>query len=53
MPVDVAHANAGYSATMAKFRVAGSRANGVEQSFPVEGVGPTETDPAFFDRCQL
>lgn len=38
---------------MAKFRVAGSHANGAEQSFRMEGVGPTETDPAFFDGFRL
>jgi hypothetical protein len=33
MSVDPAHANAGHSTTMAKFRVVGSHANGEEQSF--------------------
>lgn len=50
MSVETDYANADRSATMAKFRVAGSHADGEEQSFRMEGVGPTETDPAFFDR---
>lgn len=53
MSVETAHTNAGHSATMAKFRVVGSHANGVEQSFRMEGVGLTETDPAFFDGSHL
>ncbi|MBB6487437.1 hypothetical protein GGD46_004740 [Rhizobium lusitanum] len=51
--VKKANANAGHSATIAKFRVAGSHAYGEEQSFRMEGVGPTETDPAFFDEIRL
>lgn len=53
MSVETAHANAGHSATMAKFRVVGSHADGVEQNFRVEGVGLTETNPAFFNKRRI
>lgn len=53
MSVETATPTQEHSATMAKFRVAGSHANGAEQSFRMEGVGPTETDPAFFDGFRL
>jgi hypothetical protein len=41
MSVETAHANAGHSVTMAKFRVVGSHTKGVDQSFRMEGVGLT------------
>lgn len=41
MSVETAHANAGDSTTMVKFRVVGSHANGVDQNFRMEGAGLT------------
>jgi hypothetical protein len=44
-----AHTNAGRSADMTKLPRRGYSRQGAEQSFQMEGVGLTETNPAFFD----
>jgi hypothetical protein len=49
MMAEIAHANAGARPVRPSFRVVGSRAKGTEQSFLTEGIGLTETNPAFFD----
>ncbi|MCJ9721946.1 hypothetical protein MOV66_07870 [Agrobacterium sp. SHOUNA12C] len=49
MTAEIAHTNAGGSAGMAKLPRRGYSRQGAEQSFQIEGVGLTETDPAFFD----
>jgi hypothetical protein len=49
MTAEIAHTNAGGSADMTKLPRRGYSRQSAEQSFLMEGVGLTETDPAFFD----